>query len=56
MTSIPLHAPYEVRRSRKMAEQYEATHICLKLEVAISEDALARHLDSVLSAEKWEEN
>lgn len=54
MTSIPLHAPHEVRRSRKIAERYEATHARLKHDVATSEDALAKHLDIVLTAEKWE--
>lgn len=37
MTSIPLHAPYEVRRSRKLATQYDATHLRLRIEVAQNE-------------------
>ncbi|TDQ19908.1 hypothetical protein [Phyllobacterium brassicacearum] len=56
MTSVPLHAPYEFRRSRKLAEQYDATHARLKGEVAACESVLAKYLDSVLTAEKWELN
>ncbi|SFJ54356.1 hypothetical protein SAMN04515648_4514 [Phyllobacterium sp. CL33Tsu] len=54
MTSVPLHAPYEVRRSRELAERYDATLSRLKQEVATCERVLAKHLDRVLSAEKWE--
>ncbi|NTS30708.1 hypothetical protein HQ945_05530 [Phyllobacterium sp. BT25] len=42
MTSVPLHAPYEVRRSRKIAAAYDRTHLQLKLEVARKEAALAQ--------------
>jgi hypothetical protein len=42
MTSIPLHAPYEVRRSRKIAAQYEAMHLQLTIEVAQNEAALSQ--------------
>ena len=41
MTSIPLHAPYEVRRSRELAALYDQTHLRLKLEVAQNEAVLA---------------
>jgi hypothetical protein len=40
MTSIPLHAPYEVRRSRELAALYDRTHLRLKLEVSRNESAL----------------
>ncbi|MBZ9653506.1 hypothetical protein [Phyllobacterium lublinensis] len=56
MTAIPLFAPYEIRRSRKLAGQYDATHARLKQEVAACERVLAQHLDSVLSDEKWDMN
>ena len=42
MTSIPLHAPYEVRRSRELAALYDQTHLRLKLEVAENEAVLAQ--------------
>jgi len=42
MTSIPLHAPYEVRRSKVLAATYDQTHLRLKLEVANNESALAQ--------------
>jgi hypothetical protein len=42
MTSIPLHAPYEVRRSRKIAAQYDRIHLQLKIEVAQNDAAIAR--------------
>jgi hypothetical protein len=54
--SIPLFAPHDVRRSRKIAVRYSLMHEQLKLEVETSERALAKHLDSILSAEKWEAN
>jgi hypothetical protein len=54
--SIPLFAPHDVRRSRKIAVRYSLMHEQLTIEVATSERALAKHLDSVLSAEKWEAN
>ena len=54
--SVPLFAPHDVRRSRKIAVRYSLMHEQLKLEVATSERTLAQHLDSVLSVEKWEES
>lgn len=42
MTSIPLHAPYEVRRSKVLAAIYDRTHLRLKLEVAQNEAVLAQ--------------
>jgi hypothetical protein len=42
MTSVPLHAPHEVRRSRKIAEQYDRTHLQLKIEVSENDAAIAR--------------
>lgn len=42
MTSIPLHAPYEVRRSRKLATQYDATHLRLRIERAQNERAFTQ--------------
>jgi hypothetical protein len=42
MTSVPLYAPYEVRRSRKIAAAYDRKHLELKLEVAQNEAALAQ--------------
>ncbi|MET3648077.1 hypothetical protein [Phyllobacterium ifriqiyense] len=40
MTSIPLHAPYEVRRSKVLAAAYDQTHLRLKVEVARNECAI----------------
>lgn len=40
MTSIPLHAPYEVRRSKVLAAAYDQTHLRLKVEVAQNECAI----------------
>jgi hypothetical protein len=54
--SIPLFAPHDVRRSRKIAVRYSLMHEQLKLEVETSERTLARYLDNVLSDEKWEGN
>ena len=42
MTSVPLPAPYEVRRSRKIAAAYDRKHLQLKLEVAQNEAALTQ--------------
>lgn len=42
MTTIPLHAPYEVRRSKVLAAIYDRTHLRLKLEVAQNEAVLAQ--------------
>ncbi|MBZ3691030.1 hypothetical protein [Phyllobacterium calauticae] len=42
MTSIPLHAPYEVRRSKVLAAIYDRTHLRLKLEVAQMETELGQ--------------
>lgn len=42
MTSIPLHAPYEIRRSKALAAIYDRTHLRLKLEVAQNEAVLAQ--------------
>lgn len=42
MTSVPLHAPYEVRRSRKIAAAYDRKHLQLKLEVAQNDAAIVQ--------------
>jgi hypothetical protein len=58
MTSA-LHAPSHVRRSKarlsEFIEKQTATNVQLRLD-AMREPALARYLDRVLSAEKWEAN
>jgi hypothetical protein len=51
MTSIPLHAPYEVRRSKALAATYDQTHLRLKLEVAQNEcaiEAMVLDLDLII--------
>jgi hypothetical protein len=58
MTSA-LYAPSHIRRSKsrlaEFIEKQAATNEQLRLD-AMREPALARYLDSVLSAEKWEAN
>ncbi|MBB3234390.1 hypothetical protein [Phyllobacterium endophyticum] len=58
MTSA-LYAPSHVRRSKtrlaEFIEKQTATNEQLRLD-AMHEPALARYLDRVLSAEKWEAN
>lgn len=47
MAAIPLHAPHDVRRSRKAAKTYNVTY------EALLADVLAKELDRELSAQDW---